>query len=178
VVSSPGQSGYIPPEQLSTPEQMARITRAVEDLSASMKAFVDKWQKVGGMTLTEKQQRIVLGMELLSKAEQRVATLQNSQILLTEKLNDTKTKLTKVDLDLRPQALERELNIVGSTDTDERRSAQQQRLLAERSNLTTLYNQISSNLQQTNDDLRQARELVDRLQRMFLPQIENELLRQ
>lgn len=157
---------------------MARITRAVEDLSASMKAFVDKWQKVGGMTLTEKQQRIVLGMELLSKAEQRVATLQNSQILLTEKLNDTKTKLTKVDLDLRPQALERELNIVGSTDTDERRSAQQQRLLAERSNLTTLYNQISSNLQQTNDDLRQARELVDRLQRMFLPQIENELLRQ
>ena len=73
---------------------LAKITTSVQTLSNTLRAFVDKFEKVSGLTMTEKQQRLVLGMELLTRAELRVVTLQKSQIELTEKLNATRSRLS------------------------------------------------------------------------------------
>lgn len=154
---------------------ISRITVSVEKLTAQLKAFVDKWEKVGGMTLSEKQQRLVLGLELLVRTEQRVATLQKFQIDIVEKQNETRSKLSQIEIDLRPRNLERAFKFEGSTETVELIEAREKKLTAERTSLMQLMNQLQINAAEANENVRDARDLANRLRRTFLPQIEREL---
>jgi hypothetical protein len=49
-----------------------------------------------GMQLTERQQKLLLGFEVLNRAEQRVEILQKFQIELTQKEGEVKTRLGQV----------------------------------------------------------------------------------
>ena len=140
-----------------------------------MKSFVDKFEKVNGLTLTEKQQKLILGMELLTRTELRVVTLQKSQIELTEKLNGTRNRLSQVETDLRPRNVNNSTTYAGTTETEELRESRRAKLESERSNLSQLQTQIQGNLAETGQVLRDAQALAERLRRMFLPQIEREL---
>lgn len=154
---------------------LAKITVSVQTLSKTLQAFVDKFERVGGLTLTEKQQRLVLGMELLTRTEMRVSNLQKSQIELTEKLNSTRNRLGQVESDLRPRNVLNSTTLEGTTETDEVRDSKRQRLINERTTLTALQIQLQNNLNETSVILRDAQALADRLRRSFLPQIEREL---
>lgn len=155
--------------------QLGTISRSVQTLTEQMKLFVDKFEKVGGLTLTEKQQRLVLGMELLMRTEQRVATLQKFQIDLTDKLNDIKGRLTQIESDLRPRNIENSVALAGTTEAEELRDSKRQKLANERASLTSLLQQVQANLGDVNDNVREAQALANRLRRTFLPQIEREL---
>ncbi len=157
---------------------LAKITRSVQGLSDTLQKFVDKFEKVSGLTLTEKQQRLVLGMELLSRAELRVVTLQKAQIELVEKLNATRSRLAQVEIDLRPRNINNSTTYEGTTETEELRESKRLKLQSERTNLSQLLIQIQNNLTETGETLRDAMSLAERLRRMFLPQIERELYEQ
>lgn len=158
--------------------ELAKISRSVTTLTEKMKVFVDKFEKVGGLTFTDKQQRLILGMELLMRTEQRVATFQKLHIELVEKQNTTKNRLTQVESDLRPRNIDRGVVFEGTTETEELRDSRRQRLQAERIALTSLLSQIQNNVQETSDSLREAQGLAFRLRRMFLPEIEREFYEQ
>lgn len=155
-----------------------RISNSVRTLSDTLKAFVDKWEKVSGLTLTEKQQRLVMGMELLTRTELRVANFQKSQIELTERLNASRNRLAQVEVDLRPRNLNNSTAFEGTTETEELRDNRKQKLQSERTSLTQLLTTIQNNLTETVDNLREAQALADRLRRTFLPQVERELFDQ
>jgi hypothetical protein len=140
-----------------------------------MKAFVDQFEKVGGLTLTEKQQRLVLGMELLMRTEQRVATLQKFQIDLTDKLNEIRSRLSQIDSDLRPRNIDNSVAFAGTTETEELRDTKRQKLAGERIALNNLLQQVESNLAEASANVREAQALAYRLRRTFLPQIEQEI---
>ncbi len=158
--------------------ELTKITRSVQTLSDRMKAFVDKFEKVGGLTLTEKQIEIVFGMEILVRTEQLIAALQKSQIDLTEKLNETRNKMAQVDADLRPRSIDRSVSLVGTTETEELRENKRQKLLTERTSLRQLSSQIEENLAETNEKLRDSQTLSKTLRRQFLPQIDREINKQ
>lgn len=168
---------YRPPVDPMTAisSDLSRINTSVQTLSATLKAFVDKFEKVGGTTFSEKQQRLVLGMELLTRTEQRVVNLQKSQIELTEKLNSTRNRLSQVEIDLRPRNINNSTTYAGTTEVEELRESRRAKLESERTNLTQLQNQIQGNLVETGQVLRDAQALAERLRRMFLPQIEREI---
>ena len=155
-----------------------RISNSVRTLTETLKAFVDKWEKVSGLTLSEKQQRLVLGMELLTRTEMRVANFQKAQIELTEKLNASRSRLAQVEIDLRPRNINNSTVFEGTTETEELRENRKQKLQSERNSLTQLLNTIQANLTETGENLREAQSLADRLRRTFLPQIERELYEQ
>ena len=155
-----------------------RISTSVRTLTETLKAFVDKWEKVSGLTLSEKQQRLVLGMELLTRTEMRVANFQKAQIELTEKLNASRSRLAQVEIDLRPRNINNSTVFEGTTETEELRENRKQKLQSERNSLTQLLNTIQANLTETGDNLREAQSLADRLRRTFLPQVERELYEQ
>src|SRR6476620_6679665 len=67
--------------------ELTKISGSVSSLTRQMKAFVDKFEKVGGSSFNEKQQKLILGMELLTRAEARVAVLYYDDTDTTEKLN-------------------------------------------------------------------------------------------
>lgn len=154
---------------------IAKITVSVQTLNATLQAFVDKFEKVSGLTMTEKQQRLVLGMELLTRTELRVVTLQKAQIELTEKLNATRNRLSQVENDLRPRNVLNSTTLEGTTEADEVRESKRQRLQSERNSLAELDAQIRISLAETGSTLRDAQALAERLRRSFLPQVEREL---
>lgn len=155
-----------------------RIAESVQTLSARMKEFVDKFEKVGGVNINEKQQKLIMGLEILVRAEQRVATLQKFQIDLVEKQGTTRARLAQVERDLMPQSIDRSVAFEGTTKTEEIRESKRNALQAERTSLQSLLNQINSNLADANDSAREALNLVQRLRRTFLPQIEREMAEQ
>lgn len=158
--------------------EMTKVSANVTALTRTLKSFVDKFEKVGGITFNEKQQKLILGMELLQRAESRLAVLQKSQIELVEKLNETRAKLAQNEIDARPRNIDRSLAMEGTTELQELRDNKREKLQTERSNLTMLSQQIQSNLADTADALRDAQSLVNRLRRLYLPQIERELYEQ
>ncbi|HVF30941.1 MAG TPA: hypothetical protein VNA22_08220 [Pyrinomonadaceae bacterium] len=173
---------YAPPQPQQPLDPMAnisvelsRISRSVATLSQTLGQFVDKFEKVGGMTLTDKQQKMVMGLEILVRSEQRVATLQKAHTELIEKHITVKGRLTQIELDMRPQSIERTTQLQGSVDTVERQETRREKLVAEQRSLTQLVLQIERNITEAEMSLREAQSHVIRLRRTLLPQIEREI---
>ena len=155
--------------------ELTNISRSVQQLSERLKLFVDKFEKVGGLNLTEKQQRFVMGLEILVRSEQRVATLQKTHTELVEKQIQVKSRLTQVEFDLRPQSIDQSAAFQGSTQTVEIREYRIQRLVAEQRALTQVLQQIERNVYEAEAGLREAQSHVARLRRSLLPLIEKEI---
>lgn len=155
-----------------------RISVSVQTLNERLKSFVDKFEKVGGMTFSEKQQKLVLALEFLVRAEERLAALQKAQIDLVEKQGTTRARLAQVERDSSPQGIDRSVTFEGTTRTEEIRESRRSTLNSERASLQSLLAQINSNLSDTADAVREAQVLVQRLRRQYLPQIEREIFDQ
>lgn len=156
--------------------ELSNISRSVQQLSERLKLFVDKFEKVGGLTLSEKQQKFVMGLELLVRSEQRVATLQKAHTELIEKQVQMKSRLTQIDLDLRPQSIERSTMFEGgSTQAVEIRENRRDKLIAEQRSLNQLLQQVERNVFEAESSLREAQSHVARLRRSLLPMIEREI---
>ena len=162
--------------------ELQKISRSVQSLTDGIKTISEKTEPAGGPTkasgLTEKQQKLVFSMDMLVKSEERVANFQRLQIDLVEKLNENRGKLAQVDIDLRPQAIDRSLAFEGTTQTDELRDNKRAKLRVERTTLLTLINQIQSTLNDAQESLTDALAQTYRLRRAVLPQIERELIDQ
>ena len=176
------RTGYSVPPQMQPVDPMmnislelTNISRSVAQLSERLKTFVDKFEKVGGLTLSEKQQRFIMGLEILVRSEQRVATLQKAHTELIEKHIQVRARLTQIDLDMRPQSIERTTQLQGSVDTVERQENRREKLVAEQRSLQQLLQQIERNIAEADSALREAQAHVARLRRSLLPQIEKEV---
>jgi hypothetical protein len=175
---TPGYAGQPPPSLdpiANISIELTNISRSVQTLSERLKMFVDKFEKVGGLNLNEKQQRLIMGLEVLVRSEQRVATLQKSQADLVEKQIQIKQRLKQVELDLRPQSIERSTQFQGSTDTVEIRENRRDALLDYQRSMTQALQTIERNLYEAESGLREAQSHVARLRRSLLPQIEREI---
>ena len=156
--------------------ELSNISRSVAQLSERLKSFVDKFEKVGGLTLSEKQQRFIMGLELLVRSEQRVATLQKANTDLIEKHIQVKGRITQIELDLKPQNIEQATIFEGgSSQAPEYRENRRNKLIAEQRSLVTLIQQLERNIAETDSGLREAQQHVARLRRTLLPQIEREI---
>ena len=180
VSAQTGNTGYVPQPPSLDPManismELTKISRSVQQLSERLKFFVDKFEKVGGLNLTEKQQRFVMGLEILVRSEQRVATLQKLQSDLIEKQIQFKQRLKQVELDLRPQSIERSTQLQGSTETVEIRENRRESLQDYQQALNSGLQQVERNLFEAESGLREAQSHVGRLRRFLLPEIEKEL---
>ncbi|HUR97887.1 MAG TPA: hypothetical protein VMZ26_07415 [Pyrinomonadaceae bacterium] len=155
--------------------EISNISRSVAQLSERLKQFVDKFEKVGGLSLSEKQQKFIMGLEILVRSEQRVSALQKAYMDLVEKQIQIKARLTQIELDLRPQSIEKTTQFEGSTQTVEIRENREKKLVAEQRSLTLLLQQIDRNVYEAEFSLREAQSHVMRLKRSLLPQIEKEI---
>ncbi len=182
VASAAAQS--VPPPQIpydpntSMAYDVNRIAASVQTMTKTFKEFVDKFAKVDGISLSEKQQKLVLGMQLLIQAEQRMATAERRQVELVEKEGQFRARLAQIENDLNPQSLDRSIAFEGSTQTPEIKENRRRALQAERTSLSSVLQQVSQNLQAAGNDFRDAQNLVYRLRRSFLPQVERELTEQ
>jgi hypothetical protein len=154
--------------------ELQRISRSIQSLSDSFKTFMERAENAKGGP-SERQRKLMLGMEMLVRTEERISNFQKLQIDLVEKQNENRGKLSQVEIDLRPRSIDRSTAFEGTTETQEIRDARRLRLLAERTSLTALLTQIQTTLNETQDSLTDAQGQAFRLRRTILPQLEREL---
>ena len=155
--------------------ELANISRSVQLMNERLKAVTDKPAQA---TISDPRQKIILGIQALAGAEQRVFQLQASQYDLTQKLNDTRGKLSQTELDLRPRNIDRSVAFEGTTETEEFRDSRRQKLQSDRTYLTQLLQQLQSSVAENTDLLRDAQLFANRLRRQYVPLMEREMFEQ
>ena len=174
IAQNPNQNQ--PPYQIDNiSQEITKISKSLETFNKNMKAFMERFALSNGNQLTERQQKLLLGFEILNKAEQRLEILQKFQIELVEKEAAIKTRLAQIEVEIKPESIDRGVAFVGTTQTEELRENRRQVLGAEKNSLQNLISQIRSNLNETNSELRRTENFVQNLRKKILPQIEMEI---
>ncbi|HEX8071460.1 MAG TPA: hypothetical protein VF546_16000 [Pyrinomonadaceae bacterium] len=128
-----------------------------------------------GDTATDKQNRIALNLDLLTRAEQRAELLRKQLIELTEKETSFRTRLAQLDEDMRPDNIDRSVALVGSIRGSDLRDTRRRVLENERKGLDSLLTQTSQSRVRLEDDVKQADGLVAKLRQRLLPLIDKEI---
>lgn len=123
----------------------------------------------------DKQSRIAFNLDLLTRTEQRAEVLRKQLFELIEKETSLRTRLVQIEEDMRPENIERAMNLVGTTRTAELRDTRRKVLESDRKGLESLLSQTTQSRQRLEDDVRQADTLVSKLRQRILPIIENEI---
>jgi hypothetical protein len=123
----------------------------------------------------DQQNRIARNLDLLSRVEQRAEILRKQLFELIEKETQIKSRLVQIEEDMRPESIERTMNLVGTTRTLEMRETRRRVLENDRRGYESLLNQTSQSRLRLEEDVKQADTLVGRLRQRLLPLIEREI---
>jgi len=156
-------------------QEITKISKSLQNFNKSLQELLEKLMVSKGMQLNERQQKLLLGFEVLNRAEQRLEILQKFQIELTQKEGELKTRLGQVEEAMQPDSIDRSIAFIGTTRGNEMRENRRQTLDTERKSLQNVLAQVRRNLLQTNEELRLAENFVNNLRKKILPQIEAEI---
>ena len=150
----------VDPSSLLTLEALGN---RIKNLEASERKVVDP---------DEKQKRLLLNLDILTRAEQRSESLRKQLFEMIEKENTVKTKLDTLDYDLKPEVIERSTALIGSLRPEEIRASRRKSLEAERSNLQNLLVEIQRTRVTLDMSLQRADALVEKLRNRFEKEID------
>ncbi len=171
------QSPTLPPNANSTDmvaNEIGLLRKSLQTLNARLREISEKVSAPDTGQL-DKQNRISLGLDLLTRAEQRAGALRKELLELIEKETAFKSRLVQIEEDMRPESIERAMNLVGTTRTAELRDTRRRFLENERKGIESLLNQTAQTRVRLEDDVRQADTLVARLRQRVLPLIDKEI---
>lgn len=174
-----------PAKQASEPptlETIEKLTKEVSDISKSLATFnerlslfLESLNKYKGIQLSERQQRLLFGYEILNQTEQLAATLRKSLIETGEREAVIKRRVAQLDVDLRPENVERGIQFKGTTQTEEARDGRRRTLAEERNTLQTLLNEISTSRARLAEELRTTENFAESYKRGLFNQIREEM---
>ena len=130
-------------EPQSVDAKIEDLRRQIDELSAGSKSKKNDYD--------EKQRRLALNLDILTKAEQRSESLRKQLFELTERENNLKTKLDTIDYEMRPETIARQVAMAGSLRPEELRESRRKTLEADRRNIQNLLLEIQT--QRTNLEL-------------------------
>lgn len=111
----------------------------------------------------DRQRRVLMNLDILTRAEQRTESLRKQLFDMIEKENAINTRFQQIDADIRPETIERSIQIVGSLRPEELRDARRKSLAAEKTNLQSLLTQIQTTRASLEGNLVRAEQMVEKL---------------
>jgi len=150
------------------------------DNSALIKQLNDRIKKLEeGQkgSYDEKQKRLLLNLDILTRAEQRSESLRKQQFEMIEKENVVKSRLEQIDIDIRPESINRALQMAGSMKPEEIRDSRRKSLEAERGNLQSLLTEIQNTRANIGFNLQKANEMVEKLRTKLEKDIDDSFLK-
>lgn len=169
------ESAPSPDPIINISNDLSKINKSVQTLSKRFKEFFDVFSSNQGLQLSEKQQKLLLAFELLNRAEQRLAILQNLRIDLVEKQTSVRTSLAKIEDDMREEKINRSVAFEGTTNAELSRENRRRFLSSEQNNLRTLLAEMQNTLSETSSELRQLEAFVKSIRQKIFPEITREL---
>jgi DNA repair exonuclease SbcCD ATPase subunit len=159
-------------------KELEQLRKSLQTLNARLREISDKLLAPDtnqSGSPKESQNRISLSLDLLSRAEQRAEVLRRQLLELIEKETAVKNRLVQIEEEIRPENIERALNVVGTTRSLELREVRRRVLENERKGYESLLNQTFQSRVRLEDDVKQADALVAKLRQRVLPLIEKEI---
>lgn len=145
--------------QPSFETQIDPNVQKIKDLNSRIK----KLEAARTNEYDEKQKRLLLNLDILTRAEQRSESLRKQLFEMIEKENSVKTRLDQIESDIRPEAISRSSMFAGSMKPEEIREMRQKSLDSERRNLQTLLTEIQNTRTNIGFTLEKSDMLVDKL---------------
>jgi hypothetical protein len=175
------QSPTLPPDADSTvtvANELGLLRKSLQTLNARLREISEKVLAPGantGGSASDKQDRISRNLDLLTRTEQRAEVLRKQLFELIEKETSLKTRLVQLEEEMRPESIERTMNLVGSTRVAEMRDTRRRVLDNERKGIESLLIQTGQNRLRLEEDVKQADALVYRLRQRLFPLIDKEI---
>lgn len=172
-----GGNNQIPtqPQTETQPEtfedKLDKINNRLKEMNTRMKTLESTKQN----EYEEKQKRLLLNLDILTRAEQRAESLRKQMFDLVEKENSIKTKLETIDFDMRPEIIERQVAFAGSLRPEELRDLKKKNLEAERRNLESLLTEIQTTRTSLEQNVQKADQLVEKLRVILEKDIDDAL---
>ena len=124
----------------------------------------------------EVQKRMLLNLDILTRAEQRSESLRKQLFEMIEKENTVRSRLEQLTLEMRPEMIERTLQMAGSMRPEEVRENRRKSLAAEKGNLEALLMEIQTTRLTVASSLQKSEVLVDKLRTKLEKDIDDALL--
>lgn len=124
----------------------------------------------------ERQKRLLLNLDILTRAEQRSESLRKQYFEMVEKENTANTRLSQIEVDIRPEVIERSVQMVGSLRPEELRDSRRRSLESERRNVQAMLAEIQSAKNGLAVSLQRSDQLVERLRARLEKEIEDSFL--
>jgi hypothetical protein len=135
------------------------MRRTVNELSTQVTKLSDKLSQM------EENQRTLVDMERLSRAEQRAETLRTQQRDLLEKEGILQARLEQIEFNLKPENIDRSVSTFGSTRPEEARDARRQALESEKTRVRAQLDLFATSRQRLETAIINADLEVDKLRR-------------
>lgn len=162
-----------PPTETSTTldEKVDKFNTRLKEMNSRLKSL-ESTQK---NEYDEKQKRLLLNLDILTRAEQRAESLRKQLYELIEKENSIKSQLERVEYNLRPEMIERSANFAGSLKPEEIRDQNKKSLENEKAKLNSLLLQIQANRTNLEANVQKADDLVEKVRAKTEKEIDDAL---
>lgn len=161
-----------PVQTESTETKTENTTPSVDDLDARIKSLESSRKN----DYDTKQKRLLMNLDILTRAETRAESLRKQLFELIEKQNTLQIRIDQIGTDLQPAMIERYTAFAGSLRPEQVREARQKSLESEKRNLENLFNQIETSRKSLEDNLFKADYLVEKLRSKLEKDIDDALV--
>ena len=179
IISQAGD--YVEPTiVMQQPEQKSSDKSTTTNSAARIKELTERINKLEATQKNdydEKQKRMLLNLDILTRAEQRSESLRKQLFEMIEKENTVKTRIDLIENDSRPEMIERSSQLAGSLRPEEIRENRRKSLLAEKTNLQALLAEIQSTRANLAVNLDKAEIMVGKLRTKLEKDIDDSFLK-
>lgn len=138
-----------------------------------LNARVKKLEAARSDPYDERQRRLLLNLDILTRAEGRSEALRRQLFEMIEKENSVKSRLDQIEFDTRPEMISRSATYAGSMRPEEVREMRKKSLDAEKLNLQTLLTEIQNTRTSLTANLDRSDALVEKLRSKLEKDIDN-----
>jgi hypothetical protein len=162
------------PEAKKTPDP-------VSDPNETSKTIAELRSRVTGLESSqkndqeEKQKRLLLNLDILTRAEQRSESLRKQLFEMVEKESAIKTKLDIIEINIRPEAIEREVAHAGTMRPEDLRALKKKQLEIERTSLQSILAEIQKTKIVLDQNLQRSEAMVEKLRLRLEKEIDSAL---
>ena len=165
--------GVDPWEKLSV--DIGQIARSVESLNKNWATFMKTFSTNQGLVLTERQQKLILALEVLNRLEVSLSNMQKSKLDLTERQSRIRAQLAQIADDLLPQSIDRYVSMRGLLDTEGVRESRRLALAKEQREISILSQQLDRELFTLNEEIRRTELQLRTIRNQVFGEIERQL---
>jgi hypothetical protein len=154
-------------------DELRQVSKSLQTFNQRLTEFLENLNKYKGIQLSEKQQKLLFGYEILNQTEQLAATLRKSLIETGEREATIKRRLGQIQFDLRPENIDRSVQFQGTTKAEEAREIRRRTLENERNTLQTLLFEVENSRNQISENLREAESFAQSFRKSLFNQVRN-----